>query len=887
MSTGWDRRDILKLIAGAAAGGLAGCERRIDMLTADVTTPPGMVAGIPDFYSSASVLDGYAAGILVRHDEGRPIKVEGNPAHPASLGATDIFAQSLLLSFYDPARARAPTRNGQPASWASFVAEAERHRGRLRILSGSVTAPALAAQIGELRGARWHRWNAVSRDAVRDGALLAFNRPVDMIPDLTAADIVLAIDSDLLSSAPGHLRHARDFAARRNPVRGRMSRIYAVESTPTLTGAAADRRFVAGPGEIHDVLLGLAATLLRNEPLPERSPPWLAAVIADLKRHHRHSLVHLGPDHPAEAHALIHAVNEALGGRGSCFTILPAAEAKPVRQRDSLAELAEDMRAGAVDTLLILDGNPVLTAPADLGFAEALRRVPFSVSLTANSGALWSIPAAHPFEAWSDARAYDGSITLIQPQARPLHGGRSAAELVALLAGDRQPDGRALLARFWRERLSDAEWHGALAAGVVAGSASRPLDIAPHSTASLLLPEQPVGNLTVLFRPEPHLWDGSFAGNGWLQELPRPFTKLTWDNPLLISPSLAKRRSLKNGDLVRLTAGDSAIQAPIWIQPGQAEDCVTAQFGGSFDYFPLRRGDQLALTAASLRPDGGSYPLAATEHHTPLAGEGRELARGATLAAFTANAEVVRGDNPSHSLYDPPPQAGTAWGMSIDLNACIGCNACVIACQAENNIPVVGKEQVLRQREMHWLRIDRYYQDGEIDWQPVLCMHCEEAPCEVVCPVGATLHDEEGLNVMVYNRCVGTRFCSNNCPYKVRRFNYLSFSAEEARPAQSRNPEVTVRARGVMEKCTFCLQRVAAARIKADQENRPVRDGEVVTACQAACPTQAFTFGDIRDPASKVSERKSSPLSYPLLGELNTRPRVTYEGRIRNPGDES
>jgi molybdopterin-containing oxidoreductase family iron-sulfur binding subunit len=879
--SGPNRRDMLKLLAAGAAAGLAGCEKRVDILTAAVKAPPGIVPAVPDYYSSASLLNGYAAGLLVKHQDGRPVKVEGNPAHPASLGATDIFAQSMILSFYDPARDRAPSRDRQPAGWSRFKAEILSRKGKgLRVLSGASTSPSLAAQIAAI-GARWHRWEAVSRDSVREGSLLAFGRPVDSLPDLSKADIIFAIDSDLLSSAPGHLRFARDFAARRNPTRTqKMSRLYAVESTLSLTGGVADHRFVAGPREIHAVLMGLAAVLLRNEPMPDAAPPWLAGVIADLKAHLGRALVHIGPDQPPEAHALVHAVNDRLDAP---VKTLPTAQ----EPAESIVELVEDMQAGKVETLLILDGNPVFTAPADLDFKSALEKVPFSVSLSVDfdeTGAktTWWVPAAHPFEAWSDARAFDGMVSLIQPQAMPMFGGRSASEVLALFAGEEKPDGQALLRHFWRDRLSEVAWREALTEGVVEGSAAQPVELTARAP---VMPPAPSALLTILFRPEPHLWDGRFAGNGWLQELPRPFTKLTWDNPLLIAPGLARQQGLANGDMVKI----GEMEAPVWIQPGQAEDCVVALFGGGrggagFDYYPLRGQSQ----PASLEKTGKRFDLAATEHHTPIAGQGEDLAKQATLAAFMADPTVLRGDDPTPSLYTPPPRSETAWGMSIDLNACIGCNACVIACQAENNIPVVGKDQVLHQREMHWLRIDRYY-SGEADspdiaWQPVLCMHCEEAPCEVVCPVGATVHDAEGLNVMVYNRCVGTRFCSNNCPYKVRRFNYLAYSTEEARTPESRNPEVSVRSRGVMEKCTFCLQKIAAARIQADIENRPIKDGEVKTACQSACPTQAFTFGDIHDLESQVAQRKSSPLTYRLLGELNTRPRVTYEGKIRNEG---
>jgi molybdopterin-containing oxidoreductase family iron-sulfur binding subunit len=910
----WDRRQILKMMAaGMALGGVSGCDGESDKLVPSVLPATDMVPGVSGFYSSASVIGGYAEGVLIEHRDGRPVKVAGNPKHPASLGATDMFAQAMLLGFYDPDRARGPTHLNRPAGLSHFMTALDRQRQHLthtrgdgfRILTGTVTSPTLAAQIAQLRaaypGLRWHQWDAVSRDKVRGGAHIAYGRAVELVPRLDKADVILTLDSDLLSSAPGHLAYARAFAERRNPTRTpRMSRVYAAESMPTLTGMAGDHRFVLAPSEMPVVLAGLAAAILRNEAVQGGAPPWLTGVADDLKAHRGSAFLHAGPDQPAETHALVHALNEALGGRGHSYDLLPSAEPAPLEQRASLTELVLDMERGAVDTLLILGGNPAFTAPGDLGFEAALGKVAFSVTLAdepneTGAAATWHIPETHPFEAWSDARAFDGSATIIQAQALPLYGGRSPHEILAMFGGDYYPDGRTLLRRAWQNRLAgDQAWRQALADGTVEGTASSPIGDALRPDARALLPPAPPsGALTVLFRPDPHLLDGRFANNAWLLELPRPLTKLVWDNPLLIPPALAARLGLAKGDKVALTVAGRRIETAVWILPGLANDCVTALFGfgrrrtgsvgegAGFDYFRLRGTDGLSLAAASLEKIPGRHVLASTDRRGLLTDAERDLARRSTLAAFLADSQVLKSPEAADlSLYDKPPQSTeTAWGMSIDLNACIGCNACIVACQAENNIPVVGKEQVVREREMHWLRID--LDEGGV-FQPVLCMQCEDAPCEVVCPVGATVHDEEGLNGMVYNRCVGTRFCANNCPYKVRRFNFLAYSAEEKRPAESRNPEVTVRARGVMEKCTFCVQRIAAARIQADLENRPIRDGELKTACQSACPTQAFTFGNIRDPDAEVSHRKASPLTYAMLGELNTRPRVTYEARIRN-----
>jgi molybdopterin-containing oxidoreductase family iron-sulfur binding subunit len=504
----------------------------------------------------------------------------------------------------------------------------------------------------------------------------------------------------------------------------------------------------------------------------------------------------------------------------------------------------------------------------------------------------WNLPARHSFEDWSDARAYDGTVTLLQPQARRLYDGISPHYLLALFAAPEEVASRDVVRQ--THGFNDQQWHDALATGLVAGTRSAPVDVA-------LKPVQPQvhtmvqQDITLLIRPDPHIRDGRYANNAWLQELPRPLTKLTWDNPLLVSPAIAERLKLVNGDRVTVKNGEARITLPAWIMPGQAPDCIVALLGfGRTDVGMVGQGvgvDVYPLTTGngpvSLHKADGHDELASTEHHDPMFGDAGEYVRHGTLAAFQADPGFLGKATPQPQEYNRQPTGPAVWGMSIDLNACIGCNACVVACMAENNTPVVGKQQVIHEREMHWLRIDRYYEGSpeapDMLFQPVLCQHCERAPCEIVCPVGATVHDEEGLNVMVYNRCVGTRFCSNNCPYKVRRFNYFAFAAEERRPAIARNPDVTVRARGVMEKCTFCLQRIAAARIDADAEDRPVGADEVKTACQAACPTQAFTFGNMAE-GGQVVERKQSKLTYALLEDQDTRPRVTYEARIRNAG---
>lgn len=909
-----ERRHLLKLMAASLAmGGLTACDPGASEthLVPAVVAPPGIVPGVPNFYSTASIADGTALGIVVKHEMGRPIKVEGNPNHPSSLGATDAFAQALILDFYDPDRSTGIQRENQPSDTQALLTALSAQRIKLaqtrgagfRLLTGTITSPTLGAAIDALQKRypemRWHQWEPISRDAVRKGALSAYGRPVDTLLHVDKADVILALDSDLLNASPGHVRYAREFTSRRNPTRGRMSRLYAAEPTPTLTGAAADHRFIVGPREMHAAVIALASGILGGG-VPSDAPHWVMPVVSDLKGARGRALVHAGPDQPAETHVLVHAINAALDARGATLDLIEPIEHRSADQQDEMRTLQHDMHAGRVETLLIIDSNPAFDAP---GFAEALGGVKFSLctapSLTETGQlATWYLPQAHLFEAWADARAHDGTVSILQPQALPLYGGQSAVETLSLFAEAAPVSPLAAIQRTWRDRLPDAPtWRRALAEGVVDGTQSATIDIPLRTDAAKAAPAAPDDRpLTVLFRPDPHLWDGRHANNAWLQELPRPLTKLIWDNPLLISPAQARQFDLRNGDNAILSSGEHSVTVPVWIMPGQAPDCAVALLGfgrrvvgevgggAGFDFYPSRAAMAAVGMTPTLRKGRGRQRLATTDHRDPLQGRSTEIVRRGVLSDFEHDPHFLHVGNPGDLLYRRKPSGSVAWAMAIDLNACIGCNACMVACQAENNVPVVGKENVLREREMHWLRIDRYY-DGPADrpdsyFQPMLCQHCEQAPCEVVCPVGATMHDDEGLNVMVYNRCVGTRFCSNNCPYKVRRFNYSAFAEQERRPPIARNPDVSVRSRGVMEKCSFCLQRIAEARIAHD------RDGakeQVTTACQAACPTQAFTFGDMNDPESAVSKRKQSPLDYVVLADQATFPRVTYEARIRNP----
>jgi MoCo/4Fe-4S cofactor protein with predicted Tat translocation signal len=944
-ATGWldaiSRRHFLKYMgASLALAGLTACTQRPEeTIVPYVRQPEEIVPGKPLFFATALLLSGVATGVLVESHMGRPTKVEGNPEHPASLGATDVFAQAATLTLYDPDRAQVVTKNGQISTWNAFLeaidSELDKLRSSqgagLRVLTETVTSPTLATQLREVLdtypAAKWHQYEPAGRDMVRAGTRLAFGEYVNVCYRFDKADVILTFDADFLLHMPGSVRYARDFIAKRRVGAGQttMNRLYVVESTPTITGTMADHRLPLRAGLIASVARVVAQALgVKVEAVEEAThvpSDWLAVLVRDLQSHRGTSLVVAGDQQPPIVQALAHAMNQALDNVGHTVVYTDPIEPNPVDQTASLRELAQDMAAGRVDTLIILGGNPAFTAPADLNFAESLLRVRLRIYwglYEDETAALcqWHIPATHELESWSDARAYDGTISIIQPLIAPLYAGRSAHELLAVLTGHPDRTNYEIVRNYWRSQHSGEDfeqfWRKVLHDGVMAGTAlpakSVTVDL-QRQPANPPRPEPPTSEaqgLEIIFRPDPSIWDGRFANNGWLQELPKPLTKLTWDNAALISPATAERLRLTSEELVELRYRGRVVRAPILILPGHADDAVTVHLGygrkrggrvctgAGFNAYALRPSDAPWFsTGLEIQKTGTWYSLARTDHHFSM--EGRNLVRVGTVEQFRQDPDFVRTmDHEASqlpSLYPGYRYTGYAWGMAIDVNACIGCNACVVACQAENNSPVVGKTEVMRGREMHWLRIDRYYK-GDLDnpetyHQPVLCMHCENAPCELVCPVGATAHSDEGLNDMIYNRCVGTRYCSNNCPYKVRRFNFFQYADFDTPSLKlGRNPNVTVRSRGVMEKCTYCVQRINAARIKAEEEDRQIRDGEVVTACQAACPTQAFVFGNINDPNSRVSKLKAESLNYGLLTELNTRPRTTYLARLRNPNPE-
>jgi molybdopterin-containing oxidoreductase family iron-sulfur binding subunit len=952
---GVNRRDVLKLMAASAAlTGLSACTRLPEQkIVPYVRAPEEIVPGRPLFYATSMPQGGVATGVLVESHMGRPTKIEGNPEHPGSLGRTDVFAQASILTLYDPDRSQAVMFDGRVSTWGDFVAAMGNSRARpiprgggMRILTMTVTSPVLGAQLRALLAqfpeAKWHQYEPCSPDAAREGARLAFGKPVNTVYRLEQADVIVSLDADFLAAGAGHVRYARDFSSRRDLAAGpasKLNRLYAVESMPTGTGAMADHRLPLRSSEVEDFARQLAAAVGVAAPASGNAggkipAGWVAAIGRDLGAHRGSSLIVAGEQQPPVVHALAHAMNAALGNAGKTVLYTEPIEANPVNELESLRELVSDLNAGQVDFLVILGGNPVYDAPADFNFAAALGKA----KLRVHSGLYqdetaelchWHAPAAHYLESWSDARAFDGTISIIQPLIAPLYGGHSAHEIIALFTGDAGKSGYDLVRGYWqgqrpeKDKAFEKVWEISLHDGLMAGTALPAISVGVRPDFATQAHAQAAGDageLEIVFRPDPSIGDGSFANNSWLQELPKPVTKLTWDNAAMVSPGTAQQMSLSTGDYVTLRLAGREMHAGIFIVPGHADRAVTLHLGygrsraGSVGTGPGFNAGLLRLSSApwvarglQIEKTGKQYSFASTQQQYTIDAQGekkeeesvtafrRDLVQIATLDEFRKNPSFAK--NPEEearkdlSLYPGFKYEGYAWGMAIDLNRCTGCNACVVACQSENNIAVVGKDQVARGRAMHWIRIDTYFRGGlenpEMYHEPMPCMQCENAPCEYVCPVGATAHTPEGLNDMTYNRCVGTRYCSNNCPYKVRRFNYYLYS-DFTTPSlyAMRNPNVTVRSRGVMEKCTYCVQRINAAKIQSTEENRSVRDGEIVTACEGACPAGAIVFGNVNDPASRVSKLKAQSRNYSLLDELNVRPRTTYLARVRNPNPE-
>ncbi|MBZ0267675.1 4Fe-4S dicluster domain-containing protein [bacterium] len=978
-----NRRRFLKLMgASLALASAAGCHRNNPSWPrwpqAEVLPytdrPDGRSPGTPVHYATALEIGGVAKPVLGKSYDGRPIKVEGNPEHPASQGAADVLAQASILEMYDPERSRSAARYGNrrptDVSRNEALAAVEglfaTHRAAqgegLRILSESSSSPTLAGLKSrvarELPKAQWHEWEAVSRDNERAGAQAAFGRALRATYRLDAARVVVSLEDDFLGTHPHAVRYARDFAALRRADDGTMSRLFAVESMFSLTGSNADVRLAIPSGAVEGFAWSLAAHLVLDEhvALPDgfgalqgmlrqaaehhAHPEHAARMARELKAAQGHALITVGPSQPASVHALAHVLNAALGAPGHTVDYREDPAGASPTHLAAITDLVAAMNGtstngGGVSTLLILGGNPVYDAPADLAFADALVKVPQAVHLSLFRNettrlCTWHLPRAHAFESWGDCLSWDGTYTLTQPLMAPLFGGLTTAEVAGWMLDGTLPSGEQLTRATFEARGNRGAkaWRRALHDGLVRGGGAEIVSARPRAgwtPESAPAHAAPSGNsMEVTFATDAKVWDGRFSGNPWLQELPDPMTKITWDNAALIAPATARDLGIGMGDLLTLTHDGRTLEIAAYLMPGQAPGSLAIPLGWGrhfdgrmaerdagdrplgFNAYQLRgTGSMHMATGVQLAHAGGRHELVTTQHHhvitdvdngKQIQGQAQrlpQLYREAELSHYREHPEFAK-----HMVHHPPLKSlweehsydtGYRWGMTIDLAACNGCSACVLACQAENNIPVTGKEEVSRGREMHWIRIDRYFKGDsvspEVAHQPVTCHHCENAPCEQVCPVAATTHSSEGLNDMVYNRCVGTRYCSNNCPYKVRRFNYFNNQSHQAETTKMQyNPDVTVRARGVMEKCTYCVQRIKAATIPAKNEGRSVKDGEIVPACAQTCPTDAIVFGDLNDPGSRVRRLQENARAYAMLAELNVKPRTNYLAKIRNGG---
>ncbi len=958
------RRSFMQLLGSTAgAAGLAGCVQPLEKAVPFVKRPVEVTPGIPLHFATTHTLEGYASGLIVESHEGRPTKIEGNPDHPDNRGAVRGFEQALLLGLYDNDRAKELKVRGEPLSFRSFLGQmntlAARHAASggsgLRFLVEPTSSPLLIELRQEIAQrfpkAKFVAYSPIFAQGGADGLKVAYGRTLEPRHTLARAAVIVCLDADVLGDGPEQLRLSREFAQARQPGPD-MSRLYVVEPTLSITGMSADHRMRMKPSEVSGFALALAAELAKqpgfgqlatvvgaSQPVVPVDGRWVRAVAADLLRSRGRGLVVAGRRQPAAVHALVALLNSVLDNVGTTVAYGAPLLADATAGMPGLVALSQEIASGQVDTLVITARNPVYSAPVDLKFDKLLGRVPNTVYFAAYEDetaavSAYVVPAAHPLESWGDARATDGSVSLMQPLIAPLWRGVQEVDLLASLVGKGDVGAEALLRRSWQAKQATVPgaatgdfgqlWEKWLGDGVLVGTETSPesnltIDVAAITKIVAALPApsaQGQGQgMELCFAPDYKIHDGRFGNASWLQELPDPITKVTWDNAAYLSPGTAKalgvevERDNDKFSILSIAYKERHLRVPALIVPGQADDCITLTLGygrSGSESVALGIGYNAGALRTSEAPwfDGGAevslttgmHLFAITQNH--WSAEGREPAMDVGLkdfldqhSEFNQRIEERRGlATTIHQPWNYDDQQ-YKWGMAIDLGKCTGCSACVVACQAENNIPVVGHANVVKGREMQWIRIDRYFagdlEEPEAVTQPLACVHCETAPCEYVCPVNATVHSDEGLNEMVYNRCIGTRYCSNNCPYKVRRFNFLDYTSET--PAVRRlgmNPEVTVRSRGVMEKCTYCVQRIERKRIDSRIHGRAIADGELVTACQQGCPSDAIVFGNLNDPKSRVSRLHADPRRYDLLHEVGTRPRTAYLARVRNPNPE-
>jgi MoCo/4Fe-4S cofactor protein with predicted Tat translocation signal len=980
------RRGFLKVMgASFALAGMAGCTKQPDEpIFPYVKQPEDLVLGKPMYFASAHPFPTGAVPVLIKSDAFRPIKVDGNPEHPMSKGKSDAFTQATLLGLYDPDRSPRPIFRGEAADWGRFqqdfanaVADTKDGTG-VYFLSETITSPTLGAQWKQVSAkypaAKLVQYEPMGGDAGRAVSKAAFGDYIDTQYKLDDADVIVALDADFLGGIafPGFMPLSAAYAERHRYVRDQpMNRMYVVETMPTVTGFKADHRMALKPSEV-DIFANALATGGDGAGLPNAdAQKFLAAVQADLKKSGGRCVVMVGPQSSAACHAAAHAVNASMGAVGKTVFYTEPINPVPSEQGEDLKSLVGDMNAGKVKWLVMLGVNPLYNAPRDLEFETAFNNVPMTVHLgeyldETGFYSTWHVNKSHYLESWSDARAYDGTISIIQPMIAPMYGGKSAHDVFQALLDPSISPYDAVVANA-KTYITGGDfagaWRKALHDGWVDGTAFTPKTMgAPKAAAPVAAAPASANGIEISYRTDQSLYDGRYGNNGWLQELPKQVTNVSWDNAALLSLDMMDQLGIQENEAIELTLNGRKVITPVLMVPGHPNGCVTVHLGlgrraecgrvgagVGFNAYLLRTSDApLSADGLQVVRGKGMYDLCVTKVHNiehrgayaqhdlehkeydkqgtySLAGHEameRSIIRYATYAEAQANPNFAsegasgtfvdkvgynpQGEAPAHDesffpdawRYDHTSVVGrnqvvlqNAWAMAIDMNSCIGCNACIVSCYAENNIPVVGRAQVKIGRDMQWIRIDTYF-EGDLHapkahFQPMLCQHCESAGCEQVCPVGATVHTPEGINTMVYNRCVGTRYCSNNCVYKVRRFNFLLYSDFDTESLKfMRNPDVTVRSRGVMEKCSYCIQRIQEVKIEADKNNRAIKDGEIITACQQACPTDAIVFGNQNDPNSRVSKRKADTRDYQVLADLNYRPRTTYVAGVINPNPE-
>ena len=943
------RRKFMSLMgASMALAGLTSCRRPVEKIIPYVIKPEEIIPGKPQYYATNMPFGTESFGLLVESHEGRPTKIEGNQQHPASGGSSNVFMQAEMLNLYDPDRSQVVLKGDRNSSWNNYRAawkqEAEKYADNggagLAVLTESFTSPSMMrlakAFAKKYPQALWVAYDSISDENIYSGLNGATGVMARPNYNFKAATVVLALDSDFLQMDSNDIPHARDFASRRK-VRSEndsMNRLYVVEGTYTITGGMADHRLRVQNGQIgmfaaalaHELAAqGLEITAPRVN--ADFNKEWIAALAADLIANKGQSLVLGGRRQPAEVHTLIALINEVLNNSNKTVSYSSNPDMQ-VSNLKAFSELGNAMLAGAVKSLVILGGNPVYQAPADVDFAAGLNKVDFSVHLSSHvdetsKTTTWHIPKAHFLESWGDVSGYGGA-GIIQPLIEPLFDGKSDIDVLADLLSDEEVWAYGVVQETWKQILSknnfDKAWRRVLHDGFTPIKRELPASLNKARTQGVVSMSRyyasaaAIDDMEVLFTASFSTYDGRYANNGWMQELPDPVTKVTWDNVVLVSANTAEVLGVKNQDRLKISHQGHNVTLPVWVQPGMADNTLALELGfgreigrvsngvGS-NVGVLRKAAGMSIaTGFAAEKALGSHTLACVQDfhgfdEEKLAADAIQkrlpsIVRESTLADYQKDPEFAMAFAEKEELKSMWKEheytEGNQWGMSIDLTSCTGCSACTIACQSENNIPVIGKDEVSHGRDMSWIRLDRYYsgavEDPEMVFQPVACQHCEMAPCEQVCPVAATTHSEEGLNQMAYNRCIGTRYCSNNCPYKVRRFNFFNYAKDAPEIVQmAMNPDVTIRFRGVMEKCTFCVQRIDVAKIDAKNERRDLEDGDIVTACQQACPTDAIVFGNINDPNSEVSKLKAQNRDYSLLGELNLQPRTTYGAKLRNP----